>query len=224
WEARGGVAEWERDRPGEWGRPLEAGTSRHTFGISVPRTPARVDLTWGRAIAELIVQSTIDLTLDEQTAAVRHRMVFAPSATARQVPLRAGPGLVSQLRATDFDVKPARDGEWMLALPPSSDRDQSALLTYTVKLTPKSNRMIEPGLVWPVLASRCDTRLRVWTRPAASGIRPVLADGPWEELPAEVVADRTSLPALVLHSYGVELPLALRLSETALAQRPVADE
>src|SRR5206468_4174877 len=46
WEARGGVAEWERDRPGEWGRPLEPGTVPRTIATAVARTPARVDLTW----------------------------------------------------------------------------------------------------------------------------------------------------------------------------------
>lgn len=222
WEARGEVAEWERDRPGEWGRPLEPAAAPHAVAVTVARTPARVDLTWGRAIAEMAVQSTVDLTLDEQTAVARHRLVFPPAPAARQITLRAAPGTVSQLRAADFDVKPVRDGEWVLALPPSPDREQAAVLNYTARLNPRPNRTVDPGLVWPAAATRCETRVRMWAKPAA-GVRPALADGPWEELPAEAVPDRRSLPALVLYGVGVELPLALHLTEIGIVLRPVAD-
>src|SRR5207249_4215600 len=138
------------------------------------------DLTWGRALVELSVQSTIDLTLNDQTAAARHRLVFPASASARLVTLRAAAGMILQLRAIEGDVKPGRDGEWILNLPPSPGREQVAVLSYTSKLATKPDRMVEPGLVWPTVATRCDTRVRIWGKPAAKSARPALVEGPWE--------------------------------------------
>ena len=44
----------------QWGKPLETGTTPRTISGTLDRTPARVDLSWGRTMTQLAVQSTID--------------------------------------------------------------------------------------------------------------------------------------------------------------------
>src|SRR5205814_10517234 len=78
-------------------------------------------------------------------------------------------------------------------------------------------------LFWPEAATRCDARVRVWCESAAAPAPvPVLAEGPWEEWPPEVVPERRGLPALVLAGSGTGLPLALRLEEPAGRPRAAA--
>jgi len=57
-----------------------------------------------------------------------------------------------------------------------------------------------------VQATRGETKVRVWCDP---GELPELASGRWEEVPAEVVPNRESLPVLVLRG-GLASPLALK--------------
>ncbi|MFL5338932.1 MAG: hypothetical protein ACJ8F7_02095, partial [Gemmataceae bacterium] len=218
-EVRGQVFEWERERVNESGRPLETATGTPaTAAVTVTHSPARVDLTWGAIRSALVVESVVDLTLDETTAVARHRLTLPPSAVARQLEVRPGigpqpgaPHLIDGGRLT------AREGRWLLDLPASPMKEQSVIFSYVTPLPPKESaagrRRVGVGLYWPEGATRCETRLRLWVRPAATTFRPGLSEGPWEELPTEAVADRASLPALVLRGGGIDLPLELALTE-----------
>src|SRR5206468_8225038 len=78
---------------------------------------------------------------------------------------------------------------------------------------PVNGGRVEVGVVWPGTLGQVEQRLRVWVR-ATNSLRPLPAGGPWEELPAEPVAERESLPALVLFG-GTPSPLMLELAEAA---------
>jgi hypothetical protein len=229
-ELHGSIRDWDKDRIAEFGRPLEAQDGAGSFAAHCERTPARVDLTWGPLRAEYRVDSVIDLVLEENTVQARHRISLPPSASPRRLVLRPIPGLPpNQVRVLEGGTLTAQGGDWVLALPPSPGRDQSALLSYTSPLATKESlpngRKVEPGLVWPASVTQCETRLRLWTSPATVNQQPSLADGPWEELAVEPVPDRASLPALVLHGSGVVLPLTLQLADaTGLAPSGVAVE
>jgi hypothetical protein len=218
-EVHGQVHEWERDRIAEWGRPLEATAGISTaLAFASARPAARMDLTWGPIRSELIVESVVDLTLDEATATARHTLKLPPAADPRQLTLRAGPGsppatprIIGGARISN------RDGAWLLDLPATGNKEQIVVFSYVIPLTKRETvagrRTVDLGLLWPEGTTRCETRLHLWGRDAATSFRPTLVDGPWEELPTEAVPDHPSLPALVLRGSGVDLPLKLSLTE-----------
>jgi hypothetical protein len=108
--------------------------------------------------------------------------------------------------------------EWTLTLPASPDREAVAVLAYAAMSAGERlevGRRLDAALLWPVTEAPCESRLRIWMRTSGAGIRPALAEGPWEELPPEPAQDRDTLPALVLHGSGSPLPLALRFEPAA---------
>lgn len=220
-EVRGAVREWERDRPGEWARPLEEQSGKPpTLSQATVRTPGAVDLTWRPLSALIPVHSTIDLTIEDRQIWIVHRISLPKSPNARQVILRAGevqpPGQVQVVEGGSLAANGMH--EWTLTVPASPDRDPVAVLRYPA--TPATQRpdigqRIDIGLLWPVTEATCESRLWVWMRTTGLALRPVLADGPWEDLPPEPAPEHASLPALVLHGSGAQLPLALRFEQAA---------
>src|SRR5262249_22637634 len=101
-------------------------------------------------------------------------------------------------------------GVWLAAL-----QDATVTLDYTFKPDRDKAGTFAVPLIWPEGMTHCQTRVRVWSEP---GAQPVLSAGPWDELPPEVVAERDSLPGLVLRSGGLNVPL--RLGTQAVAALP----
>jgi hypothetical protein len=71
---------------------------------------------------------------------------------------------------------------------------------------PETARRIALPLLWPVEATRVETKVRVWCDP---GFQLTLVSKGWEEQPVEVVRDNPNLPALVLRGGRPDLPLSL---------------
>src|SRR5262249_20366527 len=67
-------------------------------------------------------------------------------------------------------------------------------------------------------ATRTENKVRFWTEP---GILPVVDQAFWEEMPAEVVAGKDSLPSLVERSASMDNPLQISLRELP-GVRPVS--
>ena len=68
-DLHGGIYQWENDKPGTRLYPLEptVGADRSTsFGASVSRTISHVDLAWRPIRADLRVQATTDIALDDR--------------------------------------------------------------------------------------------------------------------------------------------------------------
>jgi hypothetical protein len=112
-------------------------------------------------------------------------------------------------------------------LPPAAGRDHTLALAYSFPLpgaepprgyteaaTPPARPPVTVPLVWLDPGQRCETVVRVWAGVTPTGsLLPVLAEGPWMELPTQVVPDYPSLPTLVLHGSGPGLPLSLHLTD-----------
>ncbi len=229
-ELRGNYGDWEGDRPGEWDRPLDA-APRGTPGLAanLDRTPARVDLTWRAARADVPVTATADLQLGERQITVRHQWrIPAGPAVPRQFVARGPATLAGRLRATDGGtLSPAGPGEWAVQLAASSGRESVLTLAYSFPLghekvsgtfsaaekVPDTFSCPVP-LIWLEPGPRCETDVRVWSAATPNGmLTPAGTEGPWTEIPPRAVADRAALPALSLHGSGTHLPLTLRLTE-----------
>ncbi len=220
-ELRGAVHEWEGGRPSEWSRSFEEQSSKPpSLGVATARPVARVDLSWRPLSALVPVHSTIDLTIEERQALVVQRISLPKAAAGGQITLRASEEHVpTQVRAIEGgEVVQSGPREWTLTLRTSPDRDATAVLAYLGEIDfgkPEIGQRLELRLLSPVTEAACETRLRVWMRTPGLGVRPVLDEGPWAELPPAPIPDHNSLPALVLHGSGTALPLALRFERAA---------
>jgi hypothetical protein len=95
--------------------------------------------------------------------------------------------------------------EYRLPLPERDERKPSEARTLTLPL------------LWPVDATRIDAKVRFWSE---TGAVPALVEAKprvWFQEGAEIVADKDSLPALVLRASGTILPLQLRLQDAPAA-------
>lgn len=167
------------------------------------KTPPRVEVSWRDHRAELAVESVINVTLTDGQALVQQRLRI----------LAAPEGIKELLlRSADMpkDRAPLVNGQSLEERLPrlwAAPLKQGAVsLEYTVLFR---GRSFPVPLLWPEGATRCVTRLRVWSE---AGTLPEVEGGAWEHLPYEVVQDRDSLPALVLRSSSPEPKLRLRLS------------
>jgi hypothetical protein len=215
----GSVHEWDRDRVAESGRPLEAQPGKApTLALATSGSPASVELTWAPQGASVPVKSIADVTIEEHQVTTRQRLTVPASTSGRRLTLRAvGPVPPSQVRAIDGATITARGAdEWLLTIPASAERESTVVLACTQSFgesRPVSAGRIEIGMLWPATLGQIEQRVRVWER-ATSNLRPIPTGGPWEELPAEPVAERESLPALVLFG-NAPAPLTLDLAEAA---------
>jgi hypothetical protein len=226
-KVRGQIHEWDRDRVGEWSRPLISNQANATVSASatLSRTPAQVDLAWSPVQMQWHIESLIDITLDERQAHIRQRLTFPPSTAARNLILRATPGFAPvAFRMQEGATIQSSGMELVLAVPPETGSEQIVSFNYAVPLRfreqPSVGRVMDLGILWPISATQCDTRVRFWSQPAAGILQPKLAGGLWEEVPTEAVAGQDTLPQLVLQGTGVSLPLTLQLSEWTGLSRP----
>jgi hypothetical protein len=174
------------------------------------KAPARVELSWHERRAELPIESLADVTLADGQAQVRQRLRFlSPPEGLKEVTLRIAD--LPEGRTPRLDGQPltARGaGVWLAPL-----KQPALALEYSFPLpAPDRSGRIKPfplPLFWPDGATRCVTKVRIWSDPA---VQPKLSAGPWEVLPTEAVPDHDSLTSLVLRSAGVEAPLTLALT------------
>jgi hypothetical protein len=192
------------------------------------RFPTRIDLAWQPHRPDLPAGNIVDVTVVGTTVRVRQRLSLPIGPTVpKKATLVIPESLTGRLRITAGGTL---EPNGTVKLTPATGKEQVLECAYAFNLDgaqePRSERAgTLPGrryrlpLVRLAEATHVDSRLRVWTDP---GTWPALAAGPWEEQPTEVVADRDSLPALVLHSGSLNYPLTLELKEqTALPVAPV---
>jgi hypothetical protein len=194
------------------------------------RAPQRVELAWRPHRPELPVDTLVDLTLAGRQARVRERLHFQFSQPApAQVLLRVPAGLLEPIKivagGTPGPEQPRPQAEWAVALTGPVGREHDLTLEYAFLLPDATSSRAAPAgsrhsarrfpvpLIRAAQATRGESKVRVWSDP---GHLPNVAGGRWEELPTEVVAERDSLPALVLRG-GWDGTLGLDLSQPAAA-------
>jgi hypothetical protein len=200
----------------------------HTWRSEPEQAPARVHLAWRPYGPELPVQSGVEVTLAGGRAQVRQRLQFQfLKGPPGRVRLRLAESLAGHVRVEgeggglerNFESKGKPATYWApLRAGPGGKRDAVTLL-YAVPLpgplgagpAEKARHLTIP-LAWPVQATRVQTKVWVWGEPET---QPLAAGKEWEELPAEVVPDRDTLPSLVLAGSGPDLPLTLELATPA---------
>lgn len=201
--------------------PLAPGTHRNTFAAAT--APDRLEFAWRPYRPELAVALEADVFCRHRQAWVVERVRFP---TTRRLPadvlfkviqapspdVRALQMLGNNLRVTGgkiCDAGRGEDGAWPVAL--SLGKDGLLKLEYVFPL-PESGVAMVP-LLWPVEATRTESKVRVWAGPdrAPAGVA-AAAGSSWREGKTELVPGRAGLPALVLHGSGRAMPLVLHLT------------
>ncbi len=203
---------------------------RHRFDFPLDQAPSMVDIAWRPFEREVVAQATLDITVFEHTAQVRQRLSFprdrAPAGFDSKNPLiafkvpRAIKKVDSGGDTSTFD--PAKQ---MLWLKPKDGADKiEVILEYDLAVAHKkagaevaSSGVLHVTPLWPVHVSQKDVKVRVWCR---AGLQARFADdaasrGVWKERGIEVVKDKEHFPSLVLQGYGADLPLTLKIDESA---------
>lgn len=207
--------------------------------VSTPWDPAResVEISWKPYRPEFVVVGLADVDLHERLAQVRQQLVFAVPPDVRSSGPAAGtvrlrvPAAIKELKveggARLVNHDPAGEAAWIV---PEVPARAEVLLKYEFALPRKpdsqknTQRQFAVPLVWPEGATREEAKVRVW---GEAGTRPVVIDPPGAAGAAGVESWRDHgpengtwdvLPALVLHSAGVNVPLQLGLIEPSQAR------
>jgi hypothetical protein len=187
---------------------------------------------WRLRQADFAVAAIADVTIHERSAQVRQTLRFTmpfamPSNGAAPAPLQlrlpADVGSVAVVGGGKAVGKPDADAVWVLPALDASGRCE-LVIDYDVPLMAKgadqaaqAARWLETALVWPEGATAHDAKVRVWCAP---GSPPELASvpGAWRDRGVEIVPERDSVPALVVHATGASTPLALRIHDPGAAK------
>jgi hypothetical protein len=199
--------------------PIAPGERQHTWRSD--RFPMHVDVGWRPYRPELPVEAIIDLNVGSRPIMVTQRLRFQlPPTRPTPISLLIPGSLAGGVRLQGGTL--GSDGA--LTLTPTGSKEHSLLLTYALPHSwsvpegngPSGNGSSTVHLPVPLVrlaqATRAETKVRVWTDP---GVLPVITQGAWEERPIEIVPDQDSLPALVLRTASLDIPLTLGLTEAA---------
>jgi len=179
--------------------------ARRTHSLSTERAPARLEIAWREYRPELPVEMQVDLTLTGRQAYVRQRLRLLTTAEAPRTLLLHAPGFPDGRTpvAERATLTPQGQNAWSVTL-----REPTLTLDYSfLPALDQATGSFAVPLVWPDGVTQCRTRVRIWSDP---GLQPHDEGGRWEELPLEVVAERATLPALVLRADGLNVPLRLK--------------
>jgi hypothetical protein len=191
---------------------------RDRFELSWEQTPNSVELAWRPYQREIVVQSTIDVTLHEHTAQIEQTLKFArediAGLEAKRVALEAPRG-IDQVKLLPDGELLRPDARRLLWLPPSASPEKGIALQYDLDIAKARQLDVRP--IWPSGASQKDVKVRVWS---AAGVKARLTDdvsksGVWKDRSIEVVPGRDQFPGLVLQGFGANLPLTLQLEDAS---------
>jgi hypothetical protein len=202
------------------------GQHQRTFLLDT--APRQAEFAWRSYRPDFPVTAVTDITVHGINAHVHHelRCKFPERETgqgksgARQVLLRV-PSAARALRIIPEARLDPRKGLALVSIPQELQA-KPIVVEYDVtlpagqgRIPPEPNEPLTDAfalpLVWPEQATRIDAKVRVWCDP---GVVPLLDDAPdpiWRDRGSEATEGRISLPSLVLHASGVDLPLRLRL-------------
>jgi hypothetical protein len=179
----------------------------------------RIEVAWRPYRPQVAARAEVDLTLTGRQAWVRHVLRFAfPGKAPVQLALRVPEALADRLRVEEPNSLAAPDphfpGQRLVHLRGPAGGEPVVRLEYSFLLPERHpERPGEPfvvPLVVPEQVTRGETEVRVWSEP---GVLPFAVGGPWAELNVKEVKGYNRLPALVVRTQRVDLPLSLRLGE-----------
>ena len=180
-------------------RPLNAGMREYTW-IS-ERLPKDVDLNWRPYRPEMPVDAIVDISVSAGRARVRERLQFQfLQPPPPQVTLRARRGLeLESVEGGRFVGEMDANGERDLILQTPVGKVHTVTLEYVASLPLPAEESERPVLI-PLFqvpsATRGRTRLRIW---CDADLQVSPGSKEWSSGIPEIVADRDSLPVLVLN-------------------------
>ncbi len=180
-------------------RPIGAGMREYAW-IS-ERLPKSINLNWRPYRPELPVDAVVDVSLSAGRARVRERLQFQfLQPPPPQVPLKVSGGLEMEgVEGGRFVGETDANGERDLILQTPVGKTHTITLEYLVPFPPAVDGEGHAVLI-PVFqaqtATRGRTRLRIW---CDADLQVSSPSKDWSVGPAEIVADRDSMPVLVLN-------------------------
>ena len=208
------------------GRPKE---TPRDYTWQVDRAPAQIELAWRQRLADLLVDSVVDVSLSESSATVLHQLHLRfADASARRLQFRVPAGVVDPIRIVQGGGRGTEESRqadtFAMTVAPDSSRVGAVTLEYTVGLGATQDRggassekitladQSRARFVLPLLRalgiSPGQTKVRFWSD---SGIRLQADDGDWVTCATEFVAEKDALPSLVLRGHG-DMQMLLKLS------------
>lgn len=220
-DVRGRAYQWESDKPGtqQYGLiPAPAMDKPSLLTASVSRSISHVELDWKAQRADIRAESQVDLTLGDRRAQISHTLKFQfADRVPRRLRIRAS-APVSGLAVSPGSLETNGALDWFVNLGMDVSKEATIVLNYSFPLPAEVDdpSLLHVPLLWPDGVNWCENRVRVWRDSQATRSFLPEADGTvWEVRPPELLAREQSLPLLVLHAAGSNLPLALRLIEAA---------
>jgi hypothetical protein len=195
---------WEGTKPGNWEAPLEIEPSDKESRVrgAADKPIAAAHLSWPAASGGVAVQSTADVSLENSWTRVTQRLSYTftgrPPARLRLTADRP----VGAVRSSRGAVERVAEG-WEVVVPADAGRGLDVVLTYAVR---------GPSPTLPVLVPETPDSvqtLRLWESTGRS--LTAVPSAEWAEAPIEVVADRPTLPGLVLRARGPVAPPAVQV-------------
>jgi hypothetical protein len=204
---------------------------QHQRTFSLDAAPRQAEFGWRAYRPDFPVTAVTDITVHGRNAHVHHelrckfpeREAGPQGKSGGQVLLRVPPA-VRALRIITHEARlDPRKGLAWVSIPADQQAAKPIVVEYDLTLPAIPGEV--PGqpnermtgsfsvpLIWPEQSTRIDGKVRIWCDP---GIVPLLDDAPdpvWRDRGSEVAGkDKDSLPSLVLHASGLDLPLRLRL-------------
>jgi hypothetical protein len=185
------------------------------------RLPRSLELSWRPFRPEMPVEVTADLFISSGKVRVRERMQFQfLQPPPPQMPIQTPRGIeLEAVEGGQFVGGAAAGGERDLILQTPVGKVHTITFDYVVALAaPTENAVTEfvAPFFQTLLATRGRTRVRIWSD---ANLRIAPASNEWVVGPPEVVADRDSLPALVLNG---ALQESVTLSRQLISGRAAA--
>jgi hypothetical protein len=213
----------------EAGREVPAANHKdHT--ITLDRAPSFTELSWRPYRPELSLNLVADVVLHEYHATVTQRLQYQ---SPQKVPTKLSldlPKSIESVRVISGGTEQLREDRTLWITPvPGPKLKEPLVVTFDFALPPPARqadaaaRQFKVPLLWPIQATRVDTKIRIWTPPGsvAALAEPAIAEATWRDEGTEVVPERRdSLPSLVLRGLGFSLPPAsptIRLLDSAPA-------
>jgi hypothetical protein len=220
-DVRGRAYQWESDKPGTQQYALipASGMDRtHLLTASVSRSISHVELEWKVQRADIRVESQVDLTLGDRGAQISHTLKFQfADRIPKRLRIRAS-APVSSLAVSPGSLETNGPHDWFVNLTLDTGKEATIVFNYSFPLPTdvEDPSLLHVPLLWPDGVNWCENRVRIWRdRQATRSFLPEAEGTVWEVRPPELLAKEQSLPLLVLHAAGSNLPLVLRLIEAA---------
>ncbi len=212
-ELRGGVYQWEVDKPGTRLQAFEeSNVQEHSTTVATAQAASHVELSLHPVRDDVRIEVMTDVVLDDkQGQMTQHFHYHFKGRPPRKIRLRSSGPLLG-VAISSGTIESAGRSEWLVNLPPDAGKEPAFSIASTFALSVNAERQFSTPLLWPDGSSWCQNRVRfLRDRDAASRWLPVLASEGWQQTPIELRAQQTTL--LALRATGLNLPLAISVHD-----------